>query len=96
MIRQDCEFAVGIVIIARLRAHRIIFFSKCTRIGPGSHDVVKFSSFDRVSKYPKKSYISMGTVSDDVRPLTQARDEREGIAAPGSYNIGSCFDKASR
>jgi len=64
--------------------------------GPGTHEVVPYRSFDCQSQNPKRSGVKMGTVSDSVRPLTTSRDEREGIAAPGSYNLGSCFDRAAR
>ena len=36
-----------------------------------------------------------GTFSDLRRRLTSDWDEREGIAAPGSYEVGSLFDRAS-
>jgi len=61
---------------------------------PGSNDIIPYNSFDY--KNSKNSGVANGTIPDSERPLTQARDEREGIAAPGSYNLGSCFDKASR
>ena len=78
-------------------------------LGPGYAEPLPYAGFDSMrpevrdtDRWGKKGARQKrlaegrgGTFSDLQRRLTVDWDEREGIAAPGSYEVGSLFDRAA-
>ena len=65
-----------------------------TKRGPGIYHAIGYKSFDTQQMRPRVAGVKLGTFGDVPRRLTEARDEREGISGPGTYELGSLFDRA--